>query len=289
MPHRNVIDFVRLFSPRRALPGARDARRRRQAPGFTLVELLVVIGIIAVLIAILLPSLSTARRQARTVQCLSNIRQVGNGFFMYAQQFKGYWPAAVHIPGAHIPIDVDRRWYDLVAEFVTSEKMNSINDLEKVRQNSVLWGCTEWTRGEVYEEAGDRYRPGYGMNYYLSFPEDPSAAGLAYINGPIGRYPRNVTRASQRALLVDSITHIVQTPVVFNSGCNWFPFDPIVASDPKLFYVDASRHIRPGVTKMETYNRPSINTLFCDGHAETLSVRQAWNTIRNPGLDLAGP
>ena len=63
--------------------------RTRQSGGFTLVELLVVIGIIAVLLAILLPSLNAARRQARTVACLSNLRQMGFAFQMYVNENKG--------------------------------------------------------------------------------------------------------------------------------------------------------------------------------------------------------
>jgi prepilin-type N-terminal cleavage/methylation domain-containing protein len=65
---------------------------------FTLVELLVVIGIIALLISILLPALSKARGQAQTIQCGSNLRQVGQAFNFYANEFAGRLPASIDSP-----------------------------------------------------------------------------------------------------------------------------------------------------------------------------------------------
>jgi prepilin-type N-terminal cleavage/methylation domain-containing protein/prepilin-type processing-associated H-X9-DG protein len=60
--------------------------------GFSLVELLVVIGIIALLIAFLLPTLAAARRSAETVQCGSNLRQLAAALILYANENNGYFP-----------------------------------------------------------------------------------------------------------------------------------------------------------------------------------------------------
>jgi prepilin-type N-terminal cleavage/methylation domain-containing protein len=73
---------------------AQRSRSRQGRAAFTLVELLVVIGIIAVLIGVLLPVLNKARAAAYRTACLSNIKQLYTGILMYCNDNKGYFPTS---------------------------------------------------------------------------------------------------------------------------------------------------------------------------------------------------
>lgn len=89
---------------------------QRRPSGFTLIELLVVIAIIAILAAILFPVFAQARESARTASCLSNMKQLGLGFKMYAQDYDEKWPMGTY-PGprnweVNLDVEGNQGWND---------------------------------------------------------------------------------------------------------------------------------------------------------------------------------
>ncbi|SRR5687767_11103340 len=214
-------------------------RPRHRGTGFTLVELLVVIGIIAVLIGVLLPALNAARKQAATVKCLSNLRQMGVAFNLYANFYKDAFPVVRQdtpddgLPGppGTGPTNVRNTYYtDMILPFVAKNgKMNFQIGTDRLAfdetRKTVLWGCTEWEgwkQGQhlgapsTYVNGVSIFESGYAMNFWPTYtarhPVSGSAkpptreAHMRWAATYHGKYYRRSqwTRPSERLLMADA-------------------------------------------------------------------------------------
>ena len=137
--------------------------------GFTLVELLVVLGIITVLIGILLPTVSGARKSAQRTACLSNMRQLGNSLTLFTIEHKGYLPKAWYNDGINYG-DMYRAWRKCRVRRQRSERRafdvvrrNVVGDVDDARlgigAEDYSFDCgDEVIRGsEVSQESNERH------------------------------------------------------------------------------------------------------------------------------------
>jgi prepilin-type processing-associated H-X9-DG protein len=263
------------------------------------VELLVVIGIIALLIAILLPALNAARRQANTTKCMANLRSIGQALLLYAQDHRDYIPVVAHrydSDADNIPTPVgtwELRWPDRLAPYVAKAKNIAYDNLEEMRSNSVIWGCPEWGKQEEGPtDFASKVRVGYGMSMYPdpTYFRDNDEKKLNYLVADVGgSYSRlsQWVRASEHGIIGDSIWHVIE----WNGGNvdldpamhTWGPFQQ---SPLPNFLMDGTRHLKKSTTKLQSVNTKGINMLFCDGHVTTLTVREAWEAITIPSMWL---
>ena len=284
---------------------SRPSHRHR---AFTLVELLVVIGIIAILIGILLPSLNSARRAANSTKCLAALRQIGDAFKLYAIDSKGVWPvAAYRLPDPQTTAQPWLAWTDMIAPYVRGSSRGSTASrltLTEIRRSSPLWGCPEWARTFDYDKAAGALSAtnvytGYGMNYlpppWLESNKtaaDNKKQAIVTASIPDGTWWKYTVwgkKGSDRLLIADSTVEFIYTPPTFSRATVLFqPYDPANFGAPN-FWVDGSRHLKPGTKKAVALGSKGINALFVDGHATNVSVPEAWNAIYNPGSDNAKP
>jgi prepilin-type N-terminal cleavage/methylation domain-containing protein/prepilin-type processing-associated H-X9-DG protein len=143
--------------------------RRRITHAFTLVELLVVIGIIALLVAILLPALSGARKSANTIKCLNNLKEMGRALLMYSDDNHGFLiptscanTQSFVVNGVLTP-NIYVRWYGgAIGNVTTGPYVAAASPLFPYLDNALnnLGGCPEF----LY--LTDSKRPGYGPCSY---------------------------------------------------------------------------------------------------------------------------
>ena len=250
----------------------------RPQKGFTLIELLVVIAIIAILASLLLPALASAKESGRSIKCLSNMRQVGLGIYMYKDDYEEHLPYAGSTdrnwhedwvwggPGDAV-LQRGRDWtrYDRNVAFhaeagsvfthVTGQDIIRKNRMPDVRNRTVygVYRCP--STGQI----GLALRVNFSMTSYMN----TVAGGVKY---------STVRNPSEKFLLLNEDPHSMRNASFTPSGT--------------AFGNRAGQKVGINAMgeKIHSMHKTGINGAYFDGHAESIKHERIMEIQKNPRL-----
>jgi prepilin-type N-terminal cleavage/methylation domain-containing protein/prepilin-type processing-associated H-X9-DG protein len=236
--------------------------------GFTLVELLVVISIIACLLSILLPSLNKARRQSQSVICMNNIRQLGFAFMLYGEDYKGYaMPSALSRTywwGKKLSDGIDHK-----QGFVWPYFKSELGGKSVYECPAQPFGSYKPQGAPSGEENNPKWITStYGYNGYFLCP---SKSGWLNLPGPWQKIV-NISVPSMVLVFADTLIDYDLTrnnPVLQNN----------FSLDPPYVYIPQDRGGNPwkenkSPTTCFRHNKKT-NAVFVDGHSESVATKGA--------------
>jgi prepilin-type N-terminal cleavage/methylation domain-containing protein/prepilin-type processing-associated H-X9-DG protein len=264
-----------------APPETRRSPGRQLGWGFTLIELLVVIAIIAILAALLLPALAKAKSKALRISCLNDLKQLGLGCAMYANENRGHYTAPTWYPGALPTQGADRSTTDddlsfLYPTFVPATKVfNCPSTRHKVRpdqwQNKPAPNQTERVLIDLVTLAPYTPQDSPGLGYeVMGCLTGSGVTGLKKTEQLVGSH---AIKNSPQWLGANQSPSAVFLMAEADNG----KVEPVVFAKP-----DNSNFPDPE----DNHGKDGNNMNFCDGHAEFVK-RVKWLDVWDLSQDTA--
>ncbi len=247
---------------------SRSIKEGQTCNGFTLIELLVVIGIIAILAALLLPTLSLSKQRALTVKCVSNMRQWGMGFRMYADDNHDFVPdegdasETIDSHGSSIQTDnYDSAWYNNVPPLISVQPLINLYGLNGSPTNPPVPGSRN-----IFScpSAPD---PVLGLLWY----QNPPSLGKAYF-----MYAENARICVNFKARANGIPQTKMVQISKPSDTIFLP--EINANDP-TFQFFLSQSSITGDQSMARHNNGKVgNFAMCDGSTRSAKPTEFWES-----------